>query len=165
MAAVINASSKTDQAWTFDFHVEGHRPPRCWVDSAHAAWLQRPYGDQGLLIHRKLLHQVGGYRALPLMEDLDLVVRLSAKARIERLGLPLTTSGRRWSHEGVLPVAWRNARLRARWRRGDDPVQLAQAYAAESINSRTRRHSGAAAVPAPSPGADKSSPPQDRRRG
>jgi len=168
VSAVMSDPSKANQAWTFDFQVEGHRPMLRVLERAVALrsrWLQRPYGDQGLLIHRGLLDQVGGYRALPLMEDLDLVVRLSAKASIERLGLPLTTSGRRWSHAGVLRVAWRNARLRARWRRGEDPVQLAHAYAADSINSRTRRHSGAAAVPAPNPGADKSSRPPDPRRG
>src|SRR5262252_10796705 len=34
-----------------------------------------PYGDQGLLIHRDLLQQVGGIKTLPLMEDVDLVRR------------------------------------------------------------------------------------------
>ncbi len=37
-----------------------------------------PYGDQGLLIHRDLLRDVGGMRPLPLMEDVDLVRRLGA---------------------------------------------------------------------------------------
>ena len=32
-----------------------------------------PYGDQGLLIHRSLYEALGGFRPLPMMEDVDLV--------------------------------------------------------------------------------------------
>ncbi len=35
-----------------------------------------PYGDQGLLIPRRLYQKVGGYRVLPAMEDADIVRRI-----------------------------------------------------------------------------------------
>jgi hypothetical protein len=35
-----------------------------------------PYGDQGLLIPRRLYQKLGGYRALVRMEDVDLVRRI-----------------------------------------------------------------------------------------
>ena len=38
--------------------------------------LALPYGDQGLLISRKLYNRLGGFRPIPLMEDVDLVRRL-----------------------------------------------------------------------------------------
>ena len=38
--------------------------------------LKLPYGGQGLLIPRRLYDEVGGYRALPVMEDVDLARRL-----------------------------------------------------------------------------------------
>ena len=38
-----------------------------------------PYGDQGLLIHRSLYDALGGFRPLPLMEDVDLVRRIGRK--------------------------------------------------------------------------------------
>ncbi|HET8996995.1 MAG TPA: glycosyltransferase, partial [Acetobacteraceae bacterium] len=41
--------------------------------------LALPYGDQGLLVHRALLAEVGGIRPLPLMEDVDLVRRLGRR--------------------------------------------------------------------------------------
>src|SRR5207344_608046 len=41
--------------------------------------LALPYGDQGLLIHRNLLDAVGGIKPLPLMEDVDLVLRLGRR--------------------------------------------------------------------------------------
>lgn len=63
------------------------------------ALLALPYGDQGLLIHRSLYEQVGGYRDLPLMEDVDLVRRLGRR-RLARLGGTATTSAERWRRRG-----------------------------------------------------------------
>jgi len=38
-----------------------------------------PYGDQGLLIPRRLYQKIGGYRALDRMEDADLVRRIGRR--------------------------------------------------------------------------------------
>src|SRR5262249_13166833 len=38
-----------------------------------------PYGDQGLLISRKLYRALGGFRPMPLMEDVDLMRRLKRR--------------------------------------------------------------------------------------
>src|SRR5258706_2531053 len=43
-----------------------------------------PYGDQGLLIPKRLYHKIGGYRALRDMEDADLVRRIGRR-RLVRL--------------------------------------------------------------------------------
>jgi rSAM/selenodomain-associated transferase 2 len=65
-----------------------------------------PYGDQGLLIHRDLLAQVGGMRSLPLMEDVDLVRRLG-RDRLVALQADAMTSAAKWERDGYL---WRSAR-------------------------------------------------------
>ena len=65
VSKVINAPDNASQAWTFDFQVEGDRLMLRMLERAVALrsrWLQRPYGDQGLLIHRDLLEKAGGYR-------------------------------------------------------------------------------------------------------
>lgn len=36
-----------------------------------------PYGDQGLLIHRSFLKSIGGYASIPIMEDVELVRRIT----------------------------------------------------------------------------------------
>ena len=41
--------------------------------------LALPYGDQGLLIPRRLYGELGGFRPIPLMEDVDLVRRLKRR--------------------------------------------------------------------------------------
>jgi rSAM/selenodomain-associated transferase 2 len=61
--------------------------------------LALPYGDQGLLIHRSLYQQVGGYRDMPLMEDVDLARRLGRR-RLARLDGTATTSAERWRRRG-----------------------------------------------------------------
>lgn len=63
------------------------------------ALLALPYGDQGLLIHRQLYDHIGGYRDLPLMEDVNLVRRLGRR-RLGRLDGTATTSAERWRRRG-----------------------------------------------------------------
>jgi hypothetical protein len=59
-----------------------------------SALLGLAYGDQGLLIPRRLYQQVGGYRALPAMEDADIVRRIGRRriARFRRRAVNLAGS-------------------------------------------------------------------------
>ena len=75
-----------------------------WVDR-RVRHLGLPYGDQGLLIHADFYRSVGGYRPLPLMEDVDLVRRIGRR-RLVLLNAKATTSPRRWQRDGWL---WRSA--------------------------------------------------------
>jgi len=71
------------------------------------AAMRLPYGDQGLLIPRRLYDEIGGYRPLPLMEDVDLVRRLGRR-RIVMLGARAVTSAERFRREGYARRAARN---------------------------------------------------------
>jgi rSAM/selenodomain-associated transferase 2 len=120
-------------AWCFDLAVAGPGWSLRLLELAvlcRTCLRQLPYGDQGLLLPRTLLERCGGIAPLPLMEDLELVLRLRRQARLQRLGLPLLVDGRRWRRLGVLGTAWRNAALRRAWRHGADPLELAGRYAA-----------------------------------
>lgn len=66
-----------------------------------------PYGDQGLFIHRTLFDAVGGYKTMPLMEDVDIVRRLG-KRRLEMLPHTAVTSAERWRRRGWLAQTLRN---------------------------------------------------------
>jgi rSAM/selenodomain-associated transferase 2 len=91
---------------------------------------QLPYGDQGLLVHRQVLERVGGVAPIPLMEDLDLVLRLRAALPIRPLPGRFVVNGRRWRQLGLVRTSWSNAQLRRAWRRGEDPERLAERYGA-----------------------------------
>ena len=66
-----------------------------------------PYGDQGLLISRRLYRRLGGFRPLPLMEDVDLVRRLKRRELVV-LKSRAVTSGERYRREGYLVRSLRN---------------------------------------------------------
>ena len=131
VSSLLRSSGAAADAWYFDFRIAPSTASRRLLEQAVALrsrWLQRPYGDQGLLLHRELYDRCGGFAELPLMEDLELVERLSRIAGLKRIGLPLTTDGRRWQHDGVLRRSWRNVRLRRRWKQGESAEKLAEAY-------------------------------------
>lgn len=69
--------------------------------------LKLPYGDQGLLIPRALYDKVGGFSALPALEDLDLVRRLG-RSRIVALNARAVTGGERYRRDGYLSRLARN---------------------------------------------------------
>ncbi len=68
-----------------------------------AAWRSRrlglPYGDQGLLIARALYEYLGGFKPLPLMEDVDLVRRIGRKNLVP-LDADFVTSAVRYERDG-----------------------------------------------------------------
>jgi hypothetical protein len=69
-----------------------------------------PYGDQGLLISRRLYNRLGGFRAIPLMEDVDLVRRLK-RSEIAILAARAVTSGAHYRSTGYLARSLRNLGL------------------------------------------------------
>jgi rSAM/selenodomain-associated transferase 2 len=83
--------------------VEGLVALRCFLFAL-------PYGDQGLLISRQLYRRLGGFRPLPLMEDVDLVRRLKRR-EIVMLKSRAVTSGERYRRAGYAARGLRNLGL------------------------------------------------------
>ena len=71
------------------------------------ALLRLPYGDQGLLIGKPLYGEVGGYGSHPLMEDVDLVLRLGRR-RLAMLRSRAVTSAVRYHRDGYVRRSMRN---------------------------------------------------------
>jgi rSAM/selenodomain-associated transferase 2 len=78
-----------------------------WLVGLRCHLLALPYGDQGLLISRNLYNRLGGFRPLPLMEDVDLVRRLK-RNEIVMLKSRAVTSCERYRREGYLARSLRN---------------------------------------------------------
>jgi len=131
LASVITHDHSGARAWYFQLAVAAPSPALRLVELAvrlRSRWRQQPYGDQGLLLPLGLYRAVGGMRPLPLMEDLDLVLRLARRARLCSLGMALQVDGRRWRRRGVWRTTWSNLRLRRAWRRGVPAELLARRY-------------------------------------
>ena len=81
-------------------------------------FLKTPYGDQGLLIHRDIYFKYGGYKKIPLMEDIDFINRLKVKELIFLLNTSIFTSSRKWKKHNILYQSIINFRLRRKWSMG-----------------------------------------------
>ena len=82
-------------------------------------FLKTPYGDQGLIIHRKTYFKNNGYSKIPLMEDLDFIKRLKNKENLRVLNFPIYTSSRKWEKTNIFQQAFNNWKFRRRWLKGE----------------------------------------------
>jgi rSAM/selenodomain-associated transferase 2 len=77
-----------------------------WLTGFYA-WLRRfalYYGDSGIFVRRAVYERIGGFKAIPLMEDYDFVRRLERAGPTIRIDdPPLVTSSRKFA--GRRPVA------------------------------------------------------------
>jgi Glycosyltransferases involved in cell wall biogenesis len=56
------------------------------------------YGDSAIFVRREVYEKIGGFRFLPVFEDLDLYKRLQKQGRFVHINLPVTTSSRRFEN-------------------------------------------------------------------
>ena len=85
------------------------------------------YGDQGLLIGRAFYRELGGYRQVPLMEDVNLVRRIGWR-RLVMLDAEAVTSAEKYRREGYRRRVFRNALCLALYALGVPPRLLVSLY-------------------------------------
>ena len=95
--------------------------------AARVRLLGLAYGDQGLLVPRTLYEAAGGYRPLPLMEDVDFVRRIGRR-RLVALDEPALTSAERWRRDGWLRRSGRNLACLGLYSLGLAPERIARLY-------------------------------------
>ena len=92
-----------------------------------------PYGDQAIFVRAGLFRSLGGYREIPLFEDVDFMRRLKrGNLAIGFIDSPVVTSARRWKKEGVVRATLRNWALGAAYLAGVSPERLAGFYGPHS---------------------------------
>ncbi|PIE36381.1 MAG: glycosyl transferase [Gammaproteobacteria bacterium] len=85
-------------------------------------------GDQALFFRRDFFQQLGGYAAIPLMEDIDISKRARRAGRYAPLRARVTTSARRWEQHGIIATVLLMWQLRLRYFLGQSPQQLHKRY-------------------------------------
>lgn len=132
--AFIADPANHQRAGYFQFALDDDAPAarrlERWV-ARRCRWLALPYGDQGLLVSRDLYDRIGGYRALPLMEDVDIIRRLGRR-RLVALDAAFVTSAARWREEGWTRRSLRNLGCLAMWFLGVPPAIIARFYRGRS---------------------------------
>ena len=86
-----------------------------------------PYGDQGLFISRAFYRALGGFRRLPLYEDVDMIRRIG-RARLAMLDVRAVTSAARYHGGGYLPRSARNLCCLGLYFLGIPPRMIAGLY-------------------------------------
>lgn len=103
-----------------------------------------PYGDQAIFLESVFFRRLGGFRPMPLMEDVDLMRRVKRLGgRICLLRQRLRTSPRRWEREGLVRCTLRNWTLMALYLAGVAPHRLAAYYPpheADSAEGHIQQH-------------------------
>ena len=96
------------------------------------------YGDQAQFFRRELLQFAGGFPDQPIMEDVELSLRLQSLGKPIYLDLPVTVSARRFVRMNWWRAVWQN--LMVRWcyqRRG--LAACAELYERYYSGSESRR--------------------------
>jgi rSAM/selenodomain-associated transferase 2 len=90
-----------------------------------------PYGDQGLLIRADVYRALGGFRPMPLMEDVDFIdrfVKAHGRGALRVLKPRAVTSPERYERDGYARRVLRNQWTLLRYRLGEDPAKIAAGY-------------------------------------
>lgn len=109
-AAFMAAPENAERAGYFRFALDDPAAAARRLERL-VAWRNRrlalPYGDQGLLLSRAFHDALGGFRPMPLMEDVDMVRRIGGR-RLVPLAAAAVTSAARYRREGYLLRPARN---------------------------------------------------------
>lgn len=115
----------------FRFRLDSSAWQARFLEAAVAArvfLLGLPYGDQGIFVRRSVFQSMGGYRPIPLMEDVEFVGRLKRHGRLVHLSQRLVTSARRWRERGWLTQSLSNLGTLGLYWLGVSPARLARRY-------------------------------------
>jgi rSAM/selenodomain-associated transferase 2 len=85
-------------------------------------------GDQAIFVRRTIFDALGGFRDLPICEDLDFARRLKRAGRVACLRTKVITSARRWRRGGILRTSIRMWTIRLLYLAGVSPSRLSRMY-------------------------------------
>ncbi len=85
-------------------------------------------GDQAIFVTKELFNKIGGYPAIPLMEDIEISRRLKKNSKPVCIRDQVITSSRRWEISGIYRTIFLMWRIRLSYWLGVDPVRLVKRY-------------------------------------
>ncbi len=97
----------------------------CMISHWRSRWFGWFYGDQGIFVRRVIFERVGGFRDLPLFEDVDFSREIARHGRVVTLRAEVISSGRRFAGRGALAATASDVWLTLRYLAGAHPARLA----------------------------------------
>jgi hypothetical protein len=99
-----------------------------WWANLRSRLLRMPFGDQGIFCRRDAYERAGGFRDLPVCDDLDLVRRLKREGRFVVRPEATRTSPGRYRERGALRQVLRVWKVLLGYYAGVSPERLARWY-------------------------------------
>jgi len=97
--------------------------------SLRSRFTKIPYGDQAIFLKKEIFFQLGGFKDMPLMEDVEFMQRVKKTGgTVSILPANVRTSARRWEKEGAVACTLRNWILITLYLLGVSPERLAKFY-------------------------------------
>jgi rSAM/selenodomain-associated transferase 2 len=100
-----------------------------WANHLRRRWLRIYYGDSAIFVRRDIYEELGGFRALPILEDYELVRRLERRGKTVYVQhVEVLASARRFSARPLRTLLlW--VLIQALYMAGVHPDRLARLYA------------------------------------
>ena len=86
------------------------------------------YGDQGIFVRRAIFEELGGFKHMQIMEDIDFLQRLRRRGRVTLIKQPITTSARRFLRRGIIRQQLLDIILVVLYVLGASPEKLSRLY-------------------------------------
>ncbi|MFT4549309.1 MAG: glycosyltransferase involved in cell wall biosynthesis [Verrucomicrobiales bacterium] len=111
--------------------IRAHHPKVGWSEPIvrlYSNYIGVLYGDQSVFVRRSHYEGMGGFRVIPLMEDVDFSKRLRRSGKVTLIDPPLRTSMRKFKAEGAVWRKVQNVTLVFLFRLGVSPDRLHRWY-------------------------------------
>lgn len=100
-----------------------------FISSIRSRITRIPYGDQAYFINRNYFFEIGKFKSMPIMEDVELMHRIKKrKDKIYIVHDKVKTSSRRWEKEGIICCTLRNWTLIILYYLGFKPEKIIKFY-------------------------------------
>ena len=90
------------------------------------------FGDQGLVISKEKYNEIGGFRDLPVMEDVEFFKRARKFGRIKKFNRYITASTRKFKDRGIVRTQLLSSLLITKYLMGIDPKKFYEIYYKEN---------------------------------
>ena len=93
------------------------------------------FGDQSIFVRREVFRELGGFAAIPLMEDVEFSGRLRSAGRLAIVDPPVKSSARRHLERGAWRASIQNALFIVLYKLGVSPNRLHRWYYGEQTST------------------------------